>query len=274
MPQISMEGKRVAYARGGVPWRASRSTLALLHGAGGDRTVWALQARALAHDGWNVLALDLPGHGQSEDVAGLTSIEDLSRWLRSVLKALDVERVALAGHSMGACVALTFAASFPEVTKALALLGTASSMPVNEALLNDTLHAHRRALDMIESFAHGTNAKIGRSPNPGVSTLGAADALMRRCVPSVLHRDFSLCNAWSAEKLIPQVSAPSLVISGKHDRMTPAKRGMQLAESLGRYTACSHRLLDSGHMLMGEAPRETMLALRSFFRACREPAVA
>jgi len=60
-------------ARGLVP---SQRTLAFVHGAASDHSVWSLQSRYFAHHGWNVLAFDLPGHGRSEGPA-LPSVEAL-----------------------------------------------------------------------------------------------------------------------------------------------------------------------------------------------------
>ena len=47
---------------GGRPFDATKPTAILIHGVLCDHSVWALQSRYLAHHGWNVLAIDLPGH--------------------------------------------------------------------------------------------------------------------------------------------------------------------------------------------------------------------
>ena len=88
-------------------------TVVLVHGAALDHSVWALQARALAQHGWNVAAPDLPGHGRSEDAEGTDSIEGYAGWLERFIVALGASEVALVGHSMGACITLTLAASAP-----------------------------------------------------------------------------------------------------------------------------------------------------------------
>lgn len=56
----------VAYCyTGGKPYNPGQPTAVFIHGAQNDHTVWALQTRYFAHHGWNVLAVDLPGHGRS-----------------------------------------------------------------------------------------------------------------------------------------------------------------------------------------------------------------
>src|SRR5690606_23799730 len=67
-----------AYAyTGGRPFDPSRPVVVFIHGAEHDHSVWALQSRYLAHHGFAVLALDLPGHGRSGGAA-IGSVEALA----------------------------------------------------------------------------------------------------------------------------------------------------------------------------------------------------
>jgi len=63
--QFTIDGHSVFGAAGGRVHQEGRPLAVFVHGAGLDHTVWALQSRWLAFHGWNVLALDLPGHGRS-----------------------------------------------------------------------------------------------------------------------------------------------------------------------------------------------------------------
>lgn len=95
-----VEGKRAYCYTGGKPYKPSQPTAVFIHGAQNDHSVWGLQTRYFAHHGYNVLAVDLPGHGRSAGPA-LTSIEAISAWLLALLDAAGVERALLIGHSMG-----------------------------------------------------------------------------------------------------------------------------------------------------------------------------
>src|SRR5487761_78601 len=97
--EFAVGGQRVFAGTGGRPFDKALPTAVLLHGAGMNHTIWALQARALAHHGRNVLALDFPGHGGSAGPAPDT-IEALADWLLRALAALNIERFRVAGHSM------------------------------------------------------------------------------------------------------------------------------------------------------------------------------
>ena len=79
--QFSVDGRTVNAATGAVAIDrdevAHAPLVVLLHGAGMDRSVWSQQTRWLAHHGTRALAVDLPGHGDSEGPA-LTSVGDLA----------------------------------------------------------------------------------------------------------------------------------------------------------------------------------------------------
>ncbi len=107
--EVEVNGDRVFASTGGGRFDARRPTVALLHGSGNDHTVWGLQARALAAHGRSVLAFDLPGHGRSGGGL-LDRVEAMAEWLLAVLDAVGLQEVALAGHSLGAAVALATAA--------------------------------------------------------------------------------------------------------------------------------------------------------------------
>ncbi len=272
MPSLEIDGKRVGYGTGGVDWRAGQPLLVFLHGAGGDHTVWALQARALAQHGWNVAAPDLPGHGQSEDAAGLESVEGMADWVARFLDALGAERAVIVGHSMGACVALTLAAGHGKRVSALALVGAGDAVRVNPELLDDTLNDKARASQFIAAFGHGRGAHFGRGDAPGIWMIGATLALLGRCAPAVLHRDFAACDAWDGGALAGRVACPALVVSGEADRMTPPRVGRALAEAIpdGRYEL----LADTGHMMMAEMPTRVTKALRRFLDPLRDGTAA
>ena len=98
-------------------------------------TVWTLPARYFARHGWNVLAVDLPGHGLSEGKV-LAEISQYADWLVEVLNAVGIEQTAIIGHSMGSLITLDCAARHPSRIRALVLVGTAVPMPVTDQLLN------------------------------------------------------------------------------------------------------------------------------------------
>lgn len=95
--------------------------LILLHGVGLQSAAWGPQITALKGH-YRVIALDLPGHGGSDPLPTGGQLPEFVTWLHEVVQALDISPVNVAGHSMGALIALGFAARFPELIRRVALL--------------------------------------------------------------------------------------------------------------------------------------------------------
>lgn len=256
---LIVRGSPIFAATGGQPFDRARPTVVLLHGAGMDHSVWAYQSRALAAAGRGVLALDLPGHGRSGGEA-LGSIGELADWLAALLDAAGIERAVIAGHSLGALVALDFAARHPARTRALGLVGAAAAMPVHEDLLKAAKGDLPRAVAMITTWGFGAGAALGGSPSPGLWMVGGGAALLRRSRPGVLHADLAACNAYrDGEAAAGRVAVPTRVVIGGNDRMSPPKAGLALA---GLIAGAAPVVVEgAGHILMAERPEAVLDAL-------------
>lgn len=92
--EITVNGEKAHAATGGKTAPDGAPVLILIHGAGMDGTVWQLQSRYLAHRDIRVLAIDLPGHGQSKGWA-LTSIDAMADWVASFMDAAHVDRAVV-----------------------------------------------------------------------------------------------------------------------------------------------------------------------------------
>lgn len=262
MAELKIRGKRVFYTTGGKPWETGLPLLVFVHGAGGTQSVWISQSRALAHHGWNVAALDLPGHGYSEDCPEIVSAEDYSAWLAEVLEDLGEKPAVLAGHSLGAAIALTCAATQVGRVAGLLLLGTRLRMEVSQGLLDDTRDNPPKATRFIAAYGHARATHLGGAPTPGSWIMGATRSLVDGCDGAVLHRDFAASNSWRGADYAVRVSCPTLVVSGKLDRMTPAAKGRELAGAIR--DAEFVEIPAAGHFMMVEAPRPALKIMREF----------
>ncbi|CUK11664.1 3-oxoadipate enol-lactonase 2 [Shimia thalassica] len=95
--------------------------LVLIHGVGMQSAAWDPQIAALSAQ-CRVIALDMPGHGQSAPLSGTPALPDYVNWLHAVLSALELRSVSLAGHSMGALIAGGYTVTHPENVARVALL--------------------------------------------------------------------------------------------------------------------------------------------------------
>jgi pimeloyl-ACP methyl ester carboxylesterase len=255
-----------AYAyTGGKAFDPKLPAVVFVHGGELDHSVWALQSRYLAHHGYAVLALDLPGHGRSGG-APLASIEAMADWIVALLDAAKVKAATLIGHSMGSLAALDCAARYPERVGRIALIGTAFPMRVSAELLDATRSREPDAHRMINVWSHAALAHYPSNPGPGFWVSGGNLRLMQRQKPGVLHADFAACDAYRAGfERAAQVKCPALFLLGTLDAMTPARAGRDLAKAVPH--AIVKSLDGCGHNLMGEKPDEVLDALVEFLRA-------
>jgi len=218
-----------------------------------------LHSRWLAFRGWNVLALDLPGHGHSEEPP-LQSIGALAAWLAAVIVAAQAERATLLGHSMGSLIALETAARHPDRVQSMVLIGTAATMPVHPDLLAAAASNNHAAIDMVNLWGHGYSATLGGSEAPGVWMAGVGERVLESANPGVLYSDLSACASYrDGLTSAARVAAPTLLICGEKDQMTPLKSGQLLAATIPGARIVT--LAAAGHMLMAERPREVQAAI-------------
>ncbi len=264
---IDVLGHRTYAYTGGQPYRPELPSAVFVHGVLCDHSVWALQSRCLAHHGWNVLAVDLPGHCRSAGQAP-ASVEAAADFVVALLDAVGAPRAALIGHSWGSLIALQAAAQLGARASHLALVGTASPMKVAPALLQSALDTPDEAIRTVQIFSRGTLAPPG---GVGAWVFGAGMALGRRVLASnpqtnLLHRGFVACNSYSGgEDAIRAIQCPVLFALGVQDQMTPPRAAQPLidaAQAAGKALQVVH--LPSGHNQMTEAPDALLDALRGF----------
>jgi pimeloyl-ACP methyl ester carboxylesterase len=255
---------------GGRSFDPARPTLVFLHGAQHDHSVWILQSRYLAHHGYSVLALDLPGHMRSEGPA-LASVEAIAERVAEGLKASGAQRLLLVGQSMGSLIALEVARCLPDRVAGVALIATAFPMRVSDALLSATRTDVCAALDMINVWSHSASTaafeRKPSNPGPGFSNVWQNLRLMQRIAqrdgPAVLATDFAACNAYAGGiDAARELRCPVLFILGSLDVMTAPKAAKPLVDACAAATVV---LIDGGgHSLMAERPDEVLEALKAF----------
>ena len=254
----------------GKAFDMAKPTVVFIHGVLNDHSVWILQSRYLANHGYNVLAIDLPGHGKSAGPCPRT-VQDAAHSIIALLDAAGLQQVALAGHSWGSLIALHAASLAPARITHLALLGTAFPMKVSPALLDGALNTPQPTIAMVNTFSHSTLAPPPSALGPGTWVPGGSQALMRRTLAGSLARTppenvfylgFAACNnyfeAFEALAQVITAQPAMLFIVGKLDQMTTPKAAKALID---KAPAASVAYLDCGHNMMNEAPEEVLRAL-------------
>lgn len=263
---IDVNGHPLYAYTGGQALDPARPTVVFIHGVLNDHSVWILQSRYFAHNGWNVLAIDLPGQGRS-DGPPPASVEDAADTVLALLDAAGIRQAALVGHSFGSLIALEAAARAPDRVSHLALCGTAFPMKVSPALLDASVKQPEQAIHMVNVFSHSTLCPPPSVLGPGTWLYGASRALMRRMLASnpevnVFHAGFVACDSYAnGEQAMAAVACPTLFVIGQHDQMTPPQAAHTLASHARQAELVT---VNAGHALMSEAPGAVLDALRTF----------
>jgi pimeloyl-ACP methyl ester carboxylesterase len=265
-----------AYAyTGGKAFDAKLPTVVFIHGVLNDHSVWILQSRYLAHHGFNVLAVDLPGHGRSGGDAP-RSVQEAATFVAQLLDAAGVQQAALVGHSWGSLIALQAAADLKDRITHAVLVGTAFPMKVSPALIEASLNEPMKALKMVNVFSRATLAAPPSALGPGTWVYGASMALGRRVLASnpkvnLFHRGFVACDSYDQGlEAMTALTCPVLFVLGERDQMTPPKAAKSLMDQAAA-TGKTYRVVKvpMGHHQMTESPEETLKAMHAFLSAPR-----
>lgn len=224
----------------------------LIHGAGGRGAVWTRQLAALADVG-RLLALDLPGHGATGG-PGRPSVGDYAAWVLGFLDAAGVERAVLGGHSMGGAIAQTLALAHPERVAGLILVGTGARLRVLPRILELFRDDPLNGPDFVGSLSY--------SPTTPRERVVEADRALRETPPLVTLGDYLACDRFDVMGEIGAIHAPTLVVVGRDDRLTPPKYAAHLATTIP-----GARLVEvegAGHFAQLEQPDAVNAALRAY----------
>lgn len=270
--ELSVNGYQTYCYTGGKAFNADQPTVVFIHGVLNDHSVWSLQSRYLANHGWNVLAVDLPGHCRSSGDAP-SSVEEAAGFIAALLDAAGIEKAALVGHSWGSLIALEAASRLQARISHLVLVGTAFPMKVSPALLDASLNEPMKALTLVNVFSRSTLAPPPSALGPGTWVYGASMALGRRVLASnatvnVFHRGFQACDRYAnGEAAMAAIACPVLFLLGDQDQMTQPRAALGLittARNAGKTVQVTR--LAVGHHQMTEAPDATLFAISDFLK--------
>jgi len=233
-----------------------KSTILLMHGSGLTHIVWSLHEQFYASQGFNVLSVDLPGHGNSEGPS-LKSIEKISDWIKSLMLKINIEKIIIVGHSQGGLVGIDFASRYPELIEKIVLVANSYKMPVNQDLIDLAEAGDEKAVLLMMKWGYeGSKAFIGG--NPVKKIVNSA-----RDIREVLAVDLNACNNYkNGENAIKKINCPTLCIFGDLDKMVPIKVGLKMSEQI---TNSETKIIsDCGHMIIFEKAFEMRKLVKEF----------
>ncbi|AXG07472.1 alpha/beta hydrolase [Haloplanus rubicundus] len=255
METVTHHGRETAYRRhdrGG-----DADPILFVHGSGGSHAVWKSQAR-LADDR-PVVALDLSGHGESDDVAAEPGYEALSAYVDdavAVAEATDAR--VLCGNSLGGAVVMTALLERDVDLDAAVLAGTGARL----AVLDDLLRWLRNDFERAIEFLHGPDRLFH---DPDDRLVAASSEMLHAAGRAVTERDFRTCHDFDVRGRLDEVDTPTLAVVGEYDALTPPWYHEALAERIpdAEWTTVD----DAAHLAMLERPAAFNEALSGFLDA-------
>ncbi|OYR54873.1 alpha/beta fold hydrolase [Halorubrum halodurans] len=229
-------------------------TVCFVHGSGGNAEVWKAQTRL--SDRFPVVAIDLSGHGESDDVgtaAGEATLEAYADDVVAVAAATDADVVC--GNSLGGAVALWAALERGLTLDGLVLAGTGARLAVGEAL-SDALAGD---FDRAVAWLHGPDRLFH---DASADLLERSRAAMRECGRATTERDFRTCHRFDVRDRLEALTVPTLAVAGEHDALTPPRYHEFLADRIP--DAEYAEIDDAAHLAMLERPAAFNAAIAGF----------
>ena len=253
METVTHHGRSTAYRRSD---RGGEGAPVLcVHGSGGTSGVWKAQLSRLASER-PVAALDLSGHGESEDTDADPGWSALSAYADDVQAvAEETDARVLMGNSLGGAVALHFALRRDYDLDALVLAGTGAKLAVLDDLLAWLDDDFERAIE----FLHGDDCLFHDASEKEIEF---SKATMREVGRAVTSRDFRSCHSFDVRDRLDRIDVPALAVVGEHDRLTPAHYHEYLAAELPRGELAV--VDDAAHLSMLETPEAFNAAVSDF----------
>ncbi|WP_158795614.1 alpha/beta fold hydrolase [Pedobacter sp. L105] len=247
--------------RGGTP-------VVLVHAVGLDLTLWGSQIAALQQD-YDVVALDLPGHGLSEQLPGELSFTKFAAVLIRLITDLNAGPVHLAGISFGGMVIQTAALERPDLVRSLTLIGTSCTFPepVRTALKERARFVRNegiRALAPVSLARWFTPGFAERRPD----VIDLITKILIRQEPLFHASMWDMISTLDNLEGLKQISVPAMVIVGEEDTSTPVLTAEMLSEAL--HTEHIHVVPNASHLVVLEAPEIINDLLLGFFASFKQ----
>ncbi|MFC6785501.1 alpha/beta fold hydrolase [Halobaculum halobium] len=245
-------GRETTYRTRGAA--ADGPGLLCVHGSGGTKDIWTSQSRLA--DRTPVTALDLSGHGDSDDVEAEPGPEALEAYADDVVAVTEAtDASVMVGNSLGGAVAMWVALERDLSLDGLILTGTGAKLTV----LDDLLVWLRDDFDRAVEFLHGADRLFHDADE---ETLARSRAAMREAGRAVVERDFRTSHEFDVRDRLGEIQEPVLAVVGEHDGLTPPQYHEYLADELPNGEVAV--LDDAAHLAMIEQPDAFNDAVASF----------
>ncbi|WP_136667326.1 alpha/beta fold hydrolase [Flavobacterium sp. H122] len=260
MNTINYKNIKIAYSTIG-----KGKAVVLLHGFLENSTMWEFYINDFTQN-HQVITIDLPGHGQTENLSYMHTMEDMADTVHAVLHHLNISEAIFIGHSMGGYVSLAFAELYPEMAKGIVLLNSTSKEDSQERKIN-RMRAIKAVKQNPDIFIGMSIANLF-SENNRETLVHEIDKIKQEAVTTSVQGVISALEGMKVRKdrefILHQATFPILLILGKKDPVLNYDDAVSQIEG----TSVELVTLPDGHMSHIENRNVLGDILLDFFEKC------
>jgi 3-oxoadipate enol-lactonase len=232
--------------------------LVFLHGVGSDKSVWRPQLLRFAHER-RTIAFDYPGYGESDPAPEGTSRDDYAAAILSAMGFLGIAKAHVCGLSLGGVVAIAMHAAAPARCASLILADTFARHPDGQAIYDRSVAG---AADMRVLAESRVDVLLAQPADPAVRN--EVIATMAAIDPSAYATGAGAVWLADQDDRVHDIRAPTLVLCGAEDRVTPPPLSRTLA---GMIPGAQLELVEgAGHLANLEQPDAFNTLVNAFIR--------
>jgi len=239
----------------------------LLHGFLGSALIWEKTIASLSKS-YRVIAIDLPGHGGSDCIGYVHTMDLNARCVKAVMDHLRLKKYVIIGHSMGGYTGLAFADMFPDNLKGLCLYHSSAysdsddkKKDRNRSIKVVKANHHIFTSEVIKNLFAEKNKKYLKEEISFAQKIAAT--VSKQAVIASLE---GMKDRPNRDLILGLVQYPVMMVIGELDRTLPAQHLLEQSELI------KHKYIlyleHDAHMGFLESPIASNAALKKFLRAC------
>jgi 3-oxoadipate enol-lactonase len=231
--------------------------LVLLHGYPLDHSTWEPLESMLEND-FDLILPDLRGFGESQAAGTGFGMSGFAADLAGLLDQLNIQKAAVAGHSMGGYVALAFARAYPGRVLGLGLVSSQTLADTPETKAGRYKQAEAVLANGVREVAEGMSGKLTANPQLQAWVKGL---ILRQRPEGLAGALQAMAERPDSTPRLAGFNFPFVLVHGTADALIPVERARSVKAALPG--ALLTEIPDAGHMSMMEAPGQTAEALKA-----------